>query len=145
MICVSCYYFATQLGSTHENGAPPQGSTPRDCPGRVPKSSAYRGRAEVISGRLERRYARPEFGGDRGHVYKAGGDFLGFSGSRFRGLNNFGAVGLPLFGGPALSRCGLSGIGFSGAAPGRLWRDKPIADAVRDDASAASSRTSRKA
>src|SRR6266542_4456531 len=109
---------------------PPQGSTPRDCTGRAPKSSAYRGRPEVTSGRLERRHAPPEFDGDSRHARKAGGDFLGFSGSRFRGLNNFGAVGLPLFGGPALSRCGLTGIGFSGAGRARLWRDKPIADAV---------------
>ena len=61
----------------------------------------------------------PEFDGDSRRARKAGGDSLGFPVSGFRGLNNFGAVGLPLFGGPALSRCGLSGIGFSGAAPGR--------------------------
>ena len=50
MICLSCYHFATQLGSTHENGAVRDWTAPRINPTRLPMYFSPRYGAKTRSG-----------------------------------------------------------------------------------------------
>jgi len=50
MICFSCYHFATQLGSTHENRAVRDWTTPRINPTRLPMYFSPRYGAKTRSG-----------------------------------------------------------------------------------------------